>query len=182
MLGIDTHNFAGASLFSNDQPAHPATCSQCGRKTDPDFVSPVYRVRKRRRDATATYDGYFLVSERFKAQCDRERWLGVEFVRLPADPAFFWLRSIRMLEFDAERRETRFKRYCTACRGYCDVIGANPIYLKGISGPLGEGFYRTDLQFASGPEQHPLIIVGPRTGQQIKSQKYPVLDVSPIEI
>ena len=186
MLGPDTYRPSPRRGFhdwrygSNGVP-HVATCPSCGRKTDPNYVSPTYRVRKRRRDATATYDGYTLVSARFKADCEREGWGGIEFVRLPADDQFFWLRPNRIVEFDAVRRETRFEESCDTCHAYYSVVGATPVYLRDIREPLAEGFYRTDLEFASGPEQHPLIIVGPRTGEQIVACRYPVLDVHTFE-
>lgn len=166
--------------FGVDGEAHPATCAICGRKIDPNFINPVYRVRHRRRDAVATYDGYFLVSRRFRALLEAQKWQGADLIALPADEDFFWLRPLPQVYFDAARRGTRFEDYCPKCCAYYNVIGANPVYLRDVHAPLPASFFRTDLEFASGPEQHPLVIVGPSIGEFLLKAHLPMLEISPI--
>lgn len=68
---------------------HPATCPTCGRKTDPDFINPQFRVRCRKRDLTMRYDGYVLVSARFREFCESNNWHQyVHFCDLPADDEY----------------------------------------------------------------------------------------------
>jgi hypothetical protein len=186
MLGPDTYRAPAGSGFMDWRfgvggVPHPATCPTCGRKLNPSFVSETYRVKKRRRDATCTYDGYILVSKRFREQCELAGWPGVEFVALPADGDFFWLRSPRVIRFDAEAAGVRFEDYCKTCGGWCSVVGATPVRLRGAPQSLSEGFFRTDLEFGSGHEQCPLILVGPATGRAIAARRYSLLDVEPIE-
>ena len=166
--------------FGVDGEAHPATCANCGRKIDPDFVNPVYRVRHRRRDAVATYDGYLLVSRRFRALCEERGWSGAEFVNLPADHDFFWLRPTGKVRYDAQRRGTRFEDYCAVCDAYYNVIGSDPVYLLDVQASLPAAFFRTDLEFASGPEQHPLVLVGPDVGSVLLLEHFPMLEVRPV--
>ncbi|EMN48462.1 hypothetical protein LEP1GSC088_1532 [Leptospira interrogans str. L1207] len=47
-----------------------------------------------------------------------------------------------------------------------------PVFLKGISSRLDRGFYRTDLQFGSGNEKSPILIVGPQTKEELISKKF----------
>jgi hypothetical protein len=153
-------------------PPHPALCPSCGRKIDRDYLNPSFRVKRRKRDAVMTYDGYLLVSTRFRALCLSEEWNGVAFDPLPNDQEFWRLRSERFVEFDAVARKTRFLSWCTVCEAYGEVIGARPVYLKNVSEPLKSGFYRTDLEFASFEEQSPLFIVSEDVGKILKAGRF----------
>jgi hypothetical protein len=166
--------------FGVDGVPHPATCPTCGRKTDPDFVSQSFRVKHRRRDVIATYDGYLIASARVRSFCIDRGDSGVFFVPLPADDAFFWLRSDRMIGFDTALRGTRFERPCHTCRTFYSVVGAHPVVLRGVAEPLLEGFYRTDLEFGSGPEQCPLVIVGIQTAQALRGTEFRGLELGEV--
>lgn len=103
MLGPDTYRpprTAGFHdwRFGKDGVPHPATCPNCGRKTDSEYVNP-------------------------KQGCE-----GVTFVPLPADRDFFVLRLANVVPFDAKRRKTRFEDLCPKCGGFYNVIGATPVY------------------------------------------------------
>ncbi len=166
--------------FGVDGVPHPATCPTCGRRTDPDFVSQSFRVKHRRRDLIATYDGYLIASTRLRDFCVSRGDPGVFFVPLPADNAFFWLRSDRMIGFDAALRGTRLERHCQTCRAFYSVVGADPVMLRGVAEPLLEGFYRTDLEFGSGPEQCPIVIVGIRTAQALRGANFRGLELGEV--
>jgi hypothetical protein len=158
--------------FGKDGIPHPATCPTCGRKTDPNFVNPDYRPKQRSWDISATYDGYDIVSERFRDFCRRHDWQGMTFVPLPATKDFFVLRLTSVLAFDSKRRGTRFEDPCPACNEFYNVIGVTPAFLRGVTEPIEEGFFRSDLEFGAGPEQSPLILVGIGTAEKLRKQKF----------
>jgi hypothetical protein len=184
MLGDETYRPADGEFhdwrFGLAGLPHPATCGSCGRKTDPDYVSPSFRVKHRRRDLVATYDGYTLASKRLRDFCIGRRCAGVSFERLPNDDGFFWLRPTRVIAFDAQARQTRFEKRCPGCGAFYDVVGATPARLRGVSEPLLEGFYRTDIEFGSGPEQHPLVLVGTRTAEALRTEKLSGLELQAV--
>ena len=157
--------------FGKDGVPHPATCGTCGRKTDPNYVNPSFSPKKRW-DISATYDGYCIVSCRFRDFCLIRRWQGMTFVRLPADMGFFVLRLSSVLRFDAERRRTRFEHKCPTCGAYYSVIGADPTFLRDVTEPIKEGFFRSDLEFGSGPTQHPLILLGIDTAEKLRRERF----------
>jgi hypothetical protein len=167
--------------FGKDGVPHPATCPTCGRKTDPEYVNPEFKAKRRTWDISATYDGYCLVSNRFREFCQTQGWEGMTFSSLPADKDFFVLRLANVLPFDAKRRKTRFEDPCPTCGGFYNVIGATPVFLCGVTEPIHEGFFRSDLEFASGPEQHPLILVGVDTAEKLRDEKFRKLDLVKVE-
>ena len=164
-----------------DGKLHPATCPTCGRKTDPDYVDPTFKVRKWSFEFSSTYDGYTIVSDRFRKFCRSRRLPGMKFVKLPAAPGFFWLRLSRVLPFDVKRRGTRVSLWCPTCRHFHSVAGATPAFIWGLKKPLKRGFYRTDLEFASGSEQSPLEIVGIETADELQQEHFKKILLKPIE-
>ena len=185
MLGDDTRpaelypGFHDWRFLKNGAP-HPATCAVCDRKTDSEFINPRFRVSRRNWDSVVTGDGYYLVSSAFCDVARQYNWTDVEFVELPGDSDYFWLRPSRTVTFDSDRRGTRFEHRCAACKGWFDVVGAHPIMLRDIDHPLTAGLFRTDLAFGSGHGQCPLIIVGLQTAAQIKAARLRHVDLEPI--
>ena len=91
-------------------------------------------------------------------------------------------RPARVLEYDAQRRGTRFMEYCSVCGQHESVVGANPVFLRNVRGPIGDGFYRTDLEFGSGREKHPLVIMGLATYPLLLKEKLKGVELSPIRV
>jgi hypothetical protein len=123
MLGDETYPSPRSAgfhdwRFGTDGVAHPATCPTCGRKTDPEFVNLKYKAKRRTWDIGATYDGYDIVSKRFREFCRKQRWEGMTFLPLPADKEFFVLRLSKILAFDSKRCGTRFEDRYPKCKAF----------------------------------------------------------------
>lgn len=138
-----------------------ARCKVCGQlidKWDHSFKDLV--LKKRNYDISCTYDGVDVVSARFKAICEENNLAGLVFQLLPSDPSFFSIRATKVVSFDAQRRKTRFLNQCTSCGQFKTVVGATPVFLTAGSQVGAAEFARTDLEFASGDEKHPLLLCG----------------------
>jgi len=185
MLGDETYRSASPPTyhdwrFGKDGVPHPATCPTCGRKIDPDYVNPEFRANHRNWDIGATYDGYDIVSKAFRDCCRGNDLQGITFVPLPADPDFFVVRLSQVLRFDAERRGTRFEKLCPSCGKHNSVAGATPVFLRDIKEPIAEGFFRTDVEFGSAHEQGPLMLVGVRTAELLRMQRFRKCDLEAV--
>ena len=184
MLGEDQRSAKNPGPFYDwrfylEGKIHPACCPTCGRKIDTDYLNSAFRVKRRRMDFSETYDGYTIVSKRFKAFCEA-RELGARFTPLPADPSFFWLRAKRIVKCDLRSGETERLNKCPRCHEYHDVVGTDSV-LWGAKKPVAKGLYRSDLEFASGHEQSPLLVVDVGTAQQMKRMKFRGLELDEIE-
>ena len=155
-------------------------CPGCGYRTDFEYLNSAFSIGRRTYDLSYTYDGYAIASLKFKEFCDRRGYHDVDFRPVQRDPTFFDLRPTRIVEFDASRRQTSFERLCSACGNYESVTGATPGFLVGVSEPLGDGFYRTDLSFGSGNDKSPAIVVGPETKLKLLTEKLKGLTFSEI--
>ena len=69
---------------------------------------------------------------------------------------------------------------CPACRGFYNMVGPEPLFARGLREPLAPGFYRSDLDFGSGPEQGPVVVVGVETGDVLRGSKLSGVELRPI--
>lgn len=168
--------------MSGDTRPGVQRCEACGEllnKWDDPLTGLV--VKKRKYDISSTYDGVVVVSMRFKTTYETALLSGLSFRQLPDDPAFFAINAGRIVEFDAERRNTRFVKPCNICNHFESVIGATPVYLKnGVTIGIRE-FVRTDLEFGSDDEKQPLILCGGGAADTLRSAKLKGLDLIAIE-
>ena len=180
MLGEDTFKVTDPEKrkfydwrFLLNENQHPATCPECGRKINEDYVSPSFRLRKKSLDIGTTYDGYTIVSERFRDFIDEQKITDIEFVQLPSQPHHFWMRVHSIIEVDTERSiGIRFLNYCDVCKSYAGVFGTSMLRFKGIDSEFPKGIFRTDLLFAQAHEQHPVILLDPELGKSIRERKF----------
>jgi hypothetical protein len=133
-------------------------------------INPNYKLGRIKKDIMGTYDGYDIVSKKFYDFCNRENYEHLEFIELPNNRNFYWLKVHNVLPFDAERRKTRFLNYSVEFDGFEEIIGATPVYLK-INKPLEEGIYRTDICFGTGISKSPVLLFGTFTKDKIKKEE-----------
>lgn len=159
-----------------DAPDAPR-CSTCGFALDHTWINPHFTLSVKRWDVSATYDGYMIVSQRFRdALGDR----GAVYGDLPAEPSFFTLRAEEQVAFDAERRRTRFTHFCDECQRFTQIAGATPVFLK-EEARLPDELRRTDIVFGSNDGQHPLLLVGPGLGADLRRADLAGLDLLTID-
>jgi hypothetical protein len=159
-----------------------ARCHICGELTakwDEPLLGLV--VKNRRYDISITYDGIELVSQLFKSAYESSGLSGLVFRPLPDEPDFFAIRASRAIQFDSERRKTRFIKPCPICGLYESVVGATPAFLKPGTAVEGREFVRTDLEFGSNDGKHPLLICGEAAAKALCQRQLKGLDLIPIE-
>jgi hypothetical protein len=137
-------------------------------------------VKKRKYDIAITYDGLVTVSGRFKLSYESARLSGLDFHQLPDDPEFFAITAVRMVRCDSGRRKTDFIDRCPRCGRFESVVGATPVYLKDGTAIGETEFVRTDLEFGSGDEKHPLLLCGDGAAKALSKAKLKGLDFIPI--
>lgn len=143
-------------------------CPSCGYRKEFVKHNPAYTPKKRMRDFSVTYDGFSIVSLRFR-DCVEETLKEVEFDEFSGNENYFNLRPKQTVEFDHERSKTRFIKQCRECENFESIVGTGrPAYLK-VTAPISVGILRSDLLFASGNEKHPLTIVGLETRRALEN-------------
>ena len=181
MLGNDTFKpLAGASewRFGRDGVPHTATCRECGGKINHEYVDPRYRVKKRRRDIATTYDGYTLVSSRLCRVLTENGASSHDFVRLPADQDFFWLRPQSVLSYSAMQRS----RLCAVCGNFADEVVPVPEFASTLSEPIMSGVFRSSIEFGSTPLKSFILVVGVNTRGALSAASLAGVELAPVRV
>lgn len=180
MLGeekCESDRQTGQWRFGSLGQPHPATCPQCGGKTDAGYVGPDYRVKKRRRDITTTYDGYTLVSERLRNVLQEGGANRDDFVALPADAEFYWLRPQATLEYSAAERA----KPCPSCGQFIDEVVPVPLFLGNLVAPISSGVYRSSLEFGSAPLKAFQIVVGQHVASALQEGSFVGIELEKLQ-
>ena len=117
-------------------------------------------IKKRKYDISITYDGVVVVSRRFVSEWKEHGLRGLVFPSLPDDPAFAAVRAERSVAFDTERMKPRCINKCKACGQYQYLVGATPVFLKPGEKIRANECVRSDLEFGSDDQKHPLLLCG----------------------
>ena len=156
-------------------------CKNCDSCLDRGFAPISIEPSDSNLDAFYTYDGKLIVSQKFKDFCVRQSYSDLIFINVNKLRSLYYFQATNVVRFDAKRSETVLENYCTVCNQYESVAGVSPGYLQNITEPLPEGFFRTDLEFGSGREKEPQIIVGNQTYEKILKEKLQGVEFEPIE-
>jgi hypothetical protein len=143
------------------------------------YVTEKFRVKRSNFNLSYTYDSALIVSQKFKDFCRRNKYDGLHFYQLKKQKELYLMKSENIIEFDSKRRNTQFDDYQESCKRYNSVAGANPVCLDSNE-ELKDGIYRTDIEFGSGYELSPLILVGVSTYEKMKIEKFNDIDFEPI--
>jgi hypothetical protein len=136
------------------------------------------KVGKRRYDIGGTYDGVVVVSQRFKDAYDTAGLSGLRFRSLPDDSTFYDIYPTRQVAFDVTRRlpPPRKQNFCETCQRFADVHWPDPAILSPGTIIGAKEFVRTDIEFATRDEQHPLFICGEEAMRALNSAKLRMLE------
>jgi len=168
-------------IFDTNDKSLPI-CHQCGYVTNFDYMSPSMQLRVKKYDISSTYDNRTIVSTRFKNYCLDNNYKGMVFRELPRNPGFYLMNINTIIEFDSDRANLIQYKYCEVCGNYESITPGIPVVLKDVDSPLADGFYATNIHFASGNEKGPLFIVGVATYDKLKSQKFKGMNFMKIEL
>lgn len=159
-------------FFDGNEPTG-VLCPKCGTCLNYHYVPSAIDIHPSKKyDVSYTQDLRDLFSERFVAFC-RDALRSDEDFKLvkSANMDLFYMFPSSVLEFDVDRRKTSFEKPCSVCGGYESVVGARPVFLRSKE-PIGPGFHRSDVAFASGKSKFPLFFVGTEWKELLASQKF----------
>jgi hypothetical protein len=120
-------------------------CPRCGMLTDDNYINPAYKVPKGCPDFSHTYDGFYIVSERFRQTTSAAGYAGLRFIQLPGCPGYYSLQVEQVLEF-TRPPGLRFEECCAECERFVSVWGAAHVKVVVPKDGLAEGVYRSDVK------------------------------------
>lgn len=148
----------------------PNTCPVCHAPLSHE-INPNFIASRRQTPIRSTYDGYCIVTEKFKQFCTENNYPNLVFKELPKSPGYYCFSPQDVFPLDPIRREVEIFPPCPSCGEYEGVYGATPAYkAEYFSLPSNDFIYRSDLEFGDKGKRSPLIIIGLET--EIKMKKY----------
>lgn len=156
------------SFMHNDYPNCCEICHYELRQS----INANFKLKKKQFDVSGTYDGYLIVSKRFRLFCEEKKYNNVQFLDLPNEPDFYFLESTTTITLDYERRKVQFIDFCDKCGRYAEVIGATPSFIKPNSTIKENTFYRSEYDFGSYNSKSPLIVVSNKMAEEMLEMKF----------
>lgn len=145
----------------------PGLCPKCGRRIE-DVANLEYHSFYGKQDLYCTYDGYFIVSKKFKKFCEERNYPNLEFIFLPAMGKFYMLIVKDIYELDEKRGRTRFEKYCEECGGFSEIISPSRFKDPNFT-PISDDFImRTRLRYGEDSHMHYIIVVGKETKKAMR--------------
>ncbi len=161
----------GADNNSFMHETYPHCCKTCGYPVKQE-VNPGFRLKQKRYDVSYTYDGYLIVSEKFKNYCTDMNFKNIVFEELPMEPGFYVVTVHKIITLNYTKREVKFIDKCDECGRYAEVIGATPSFIDDESELKDSEFYRSDMDFGSYERKSPLIIMNNNLANKITIKRF----------
>lgn len=148
----------------DDTDVRPGLCPIC-RNVLEQIPNLLYKVRKNKsRDFMGTFDGFLIVSQKFKNFCDENGYEDITFARFFKSPNFYFFCPNRIYPLDYVRMETQFIGYNECCGQYDEVVGWRDFYRRSVDCIKGNDFIcRADYFFAAFFNKSPIIVIGTET-------------------
>lgn len=164
--------------YWSDSPIAGVHCPACHGPVDHEAISSSVSIRGRSDVLYA--DGHLIVTDRFRAFCVDSGYRDVEFPCIDRPRSLFELRPTRIVDVDVELSEPILGSFCLRCGNFDCYLEGRGMFLRDVTRPLEDGFYRTDLVFGCSIGKHPIIVVAPMTRWKIEAEGFRRLSFIPI--
>ena len=174
-------NVSNDGSFFDERTPDGVICEECGTCLDLNYYPEYIEIhRSKKYDISYTHDLRTLYSENFVQFCRDELRCNEDFIKISTGHFnYYYMVPNSIVEFDSVRRETKFVGPCKSCGGFRDIAGAHPVFLKECA-QLGNGFFRTNIHFASGKSKHFLTLTSVEWAEKLKGQKFRGLSLEAI--
>lgn len=146
-------------------------CSSCGIRWS-QSINLKFKLKRKNYDISYTYDGYCIVSSKFKEFCTMQDYNGLDFQPLPNNSTFFWFTCDNLVNLDIIRRKVVQKNYCNKCQRFYDVAGSTPAFLQKEYNISKKTIYKSDVEFGHGSFRSTIFIVNLEVFQDLKNEKF----------
>lgn len=155
-----------AHMYCNEN--RPGTCPIC-HNTVEKIPDSLYKVSKKRGDFFYTYDGFCIVSEKFKRFCDERGYPNLTFVTLTKSIGYYYFMPEDIYRLDCARSRIQFINKRDCCGSYDETIGSTLYKASDFSMPTNDFICRSEYYFASYGCKFRLIIIGLDTATAMKA-------------
>lgn len=175
--GVDLEFMYG---HNSDLKSKLKTCDYCNDILAK-FPNTDFLPNKRFFNFGCTYDGYHIVSHKFKCLCDSLDIKDVEFLELTRSDGFYYINPLQTYWLDEKASQIKhIGEPCPHCGGYLWTGCPNALF--SINGnEIKDHFLRkTNIKFGDRFRQAPLIIIDVDTAKEFKRQNIKGIRFEPV--
>lgn len=145
----------------------PGLCKKCGTRLEM-IPNPNYRVRIKGRDFQNTYDGYYIVSERFKSFCEQNNYPDLSFTQTKTKGYYTFLPQ-KIYQTSSGIGIT-YSHLNECCNLYSHVYVSHHLYVRDKNFiQEGDDFIaRTEILYGDRSYKHYMIVIGNKTYAKMK--------------
>lgn len=125
-------------------------------------------------DVFFTYDGFLIVSQKFRDFCLRNEYSGLHFDELPQSYGYYHMLIDNIYKLDYERSRTLFLNKRDCCGSYDEIIGWDPSFRAkdNILDERADGFYRAEYLGGSFSDKSIEPVIGLVTYKKMIKEKF----------
>ena len=154
--------------YMYDNENRPGTCPICHNTLEkiPDIH---YKVEKKRADILCTYDGFYIVTEKFKEFCNENKYPNITFIALTDSIGYYFFMPHDIYKLDYIHCKTQFLNKRECCGSHDEIIAPLIYKYPKFSTESDDFINRSEYFFGTKGCKAPLIIIGLKTQQKMKA-------------
>lgn len=116
---------------------------------------PTYKIKRKKYHLSGSYDGFKMVSQKFKDLYEISNWQGLIFYSIPKSKGFYLIECSQQIMLNEAKRPIEFENKCNECGSYMGIYGSVPLYIDAdvFQKLKPNTFYRSNLEFGFDFEQ-----------------------------
>jgi hypothetical protein len=148
-----------------------------------DVHLPSYRIKQKKYHLSGSYDGFNVVSQKFKDVYDASKWQGLVFYPIPKNKDFYLIECTEIVIINQTERPVEFEGKCSECHQYIGIYGSVPPYINDpeIQKMKSDTFYRSDIEFGYDFEQRYSLFASEEITNVLKANNL-IIDKDLIEV
>ena len=147
-------------------------CPECGNKIE-DIPNLSAKIKRRRGNLFCTYDGFHLVSQRFKDFCEKRGYPDLEFKEMTRMKGLYYFLPQREFELKSKTLRWSGRFHFECCGAYDELVTEKKYSLQRADNftlPSDDFIYRSNFRFSSSYRKGYLIIVGLQTMKALEDE------------
>lgn len=151
----------------NSRKEIPGLCPKCGSRLKM-IPNLYYHVPEKKGDIFYTYDGYCIVSQKFKRFCEERQYEKLKFQKLETGNYYYFEPLGIFKTYIYKNPINKLGEFCEFCKTYSWICGP-ALKDKDFVLSSDDFILRTDSYRGCNEEKNPMIIVGLRTEKEMKN-------------
>ena len=147
-------------------------CPECGNKIE-NIPNLSAKIKRRRGNLFCTYDGFHLVSQRFKDFCEKRGYPDLEFKEMTRMKGLYYFLPQREFELKSKTLRWSGRFHFECCGAYDELVTEKKYSLQRADNftlPSDDFIYRSNFRFSSSYRKGYLIIVGLQTMKALEDE------------